>query len=166
MLKDFKFLCYCANNVLFCVGYATAMVHLPAYAQTIAINGKHISIFFSMFGPASLVGKLSFGPIGQIKGVRHAAVYMISFFVIGAELLLAPFYLKTFTHFMIFSITFGFAHSTFGATLPSILVELYDTASLSSAFGYLQLFQMVGFMFGPPLAGMYEKCKYTRLYSY
>ena len=46
--------------------------------------------------------------------------------------------------------------STFGATLPSILVELYDVASLSSAYGYIQLFQMVGFMLGPPMAGMVQ----------
>ena len=71
MLKDINFLLYCANNVLFCVGYAAAMVHLPAYAQTLGINEKHTSIFFSIFGPASIVGKISFGLIGQINGVNH-----------------------------------------------------------------------------------------------
>ena len=154
MLRDFKFLCYCANNFLFCVGYATAMVHLPAYAQTLHIDEGHRSIFFSMFGPASIVGKISFGILGQVKGIRHSLIYMLFFLIVGMELLLAPLYLSEFTDFLIFSITFGLMMSTFGATLPSIMVELYDVHSLSSAYGYLQLFDMVGFLLGPPVAGI------------
>ena len=160
MLKDAKFLCYCANNFLFCVGYATAMVHLPAYAQTLGIDEGHRSIFFSMFGPASIVGKVSFGLLGQIKGFKPSLIYTIFFFIIGVELLLAPLYLRTFTDFLIFSISFGLMMSTFGATLPSIMVELYDVNSLSSAYGYLQLFDMVGFLLGPPVAGMLVPTQY------
>ena len=161
MLKDAKFLCYCANNFLFCVGYATAMVHLPAYAQTLGIDENHRSIFFSMFGPASIVGKISFGLLGQIKGIRPSLIYTIFFFVIGVELLLAPLYLRSFTDFLIFSISFGLMISTFGATLPSIMVELYDVDSLSSAYGYLQLFDMVGFLLGPPVAGTLVSIQYN-----
>ena len=160
MLKDAKFLCYCANNFLFCVGYATAMVHLPAYAQTLGIDEGHRSIFFSMFGPASIVGKVSFGLLGQIKGFKPSLIYMIFFFIIGVEQLLAPLYLRTFTDFLIFSISFGLMMSTFGATLPSIMVELYDVNSLSSAYGYLQLFDMVGFLLGPPVAGTLVHTQY------
>ena len=160
MLKDAKFLCYCANNFLFCVGYATAMVHLPAYAQTLGIDESHRSIFFSMFGPASIVGKISFGLLGQIKGIKPSLIYMIFFFVIGVELLLAPLFLRSFTDFLIFSISFGLMMSTFGATLPSIMVELYDVDSLSSAYGYLQLFDMVGFLLGPPVAGTLVPTQY------
>ncbi len=106
-----------------------------------------------MFGPASIVGKLAFGLVGQIKGTRHSLVYVAFFLVVGIELLLAPLYLKTFVDFIIFSISFGILMSVFGATLPNIMVELFDVASLSSAYGYLQIFDMMGFLLGPPIAG-------------
>lgn len=161
MLREAKFLCLCANNFLYCVGYATAMVHLPAYAQTLGIDEHRRALFFSMFGPASIVGKLFFGLVGQIKGVKHILVYTLVFFIIGVELIFSPLYLATFVDFLIFSVTFGFFMSTFGATLPSIVVELYDVASLSSAYGYLQLFDMAGFLLGPPVAGwMYDWTSY------
>lgn len=118
-----------------------------------------ISLIDASFLPVSLsigslIGKILFGFIGQIKGVNILYLFQMILLSMAVCLTLLPM-ARTITHLIVFSVVYGIFDGAFSGYTVPIVATTVPPAKLSMAFGAMYTLLSVEILFGPPLAGKY-----------
>ncbi|KAH3795789.1 hypothetical protein DPMN_149350 [Dreissena polymorpha] len=155
LLKNLSFISFGISIMLATLGHSPASVMLPPLAAQNNITAQKSAFLLSITGIADIIGRLTFGAICDIDYLRKKRNYMYvaAIFISGVANLVCGF-ASTYWHFVTYAVVIGLFAGSYNALTPVILVDLLGAEKLSSSFGLALLFQGLGFLVGPPLAGL------------
>ena len=155
LVKDPRFLCFGISVMLATLGHSPASVMLPALARQYHVEPGKAAFLLSITGITDIIGRLTFGVICDIKFLKENRkyLYVCSIFISGIANITCGF-ASEYWHFATYSVIFGMFAGSYNALTPVILVDLLGADKLSSSFGLALLFQGIGFLVGPPMAGI------------
>ena len=164
LLLDPVFLLFAISNLLTSVGFNSPLYFLPLHAKNgLGLNEKQSAMTLTTFGILNTIGRVVFGIIGDRKlplpngwgddtARNRLWIYNLSLSICGV-LTTFSFLATGFEALCIYAGIFGFSISSYICLTSVILVDLLGLEKLTNAFGLLLLWQGVGTVFGPPIAG-------------
>ncbi|XP_063446668.1 monocarboxylate transporter 12-like [Mytilus trossulus] len=155
LLTNNRFLCLCISFMLATLGHSPASIMLPALAMQFSIRSKDAAILLSISGIADIIGRIMLGILCDIKFFKknRQNLYVIAIFTSGVSSICCVF-ASQYWHFVLYSCILGlFAGGSYNVLPPVILVDLLGIENLASSCGIALLFQGLGFLVGPPMAG-------------
>ncbi|EGT50958.1 hypothetical protein CAEBREN_20523 [Caenorhabditis brenneri] len=164
LLTEPTFLLFAISNCLTSVGFNSPLYFLPLHATKNGLTSDQGAKLLSTFGITNTLGRICFGLIGDRKiplpgGIGNDVarnrlwMYNVSLMICG---LVTTFSFKFvgFTPLSIYASLFGFTIASYICLTSVILVDFLGLDKLTNAFGLLLLWQGVGTVFGPPVAGI------------
>ncbi|KAK7480991.1 hypothetical protein BaRGS_00027806 [Batillaria attramentaria] len=149
------FVCHCISVFFADMNMGGVYLHLPEYSKTMGTDVTRAATLFVGVGIFSLVSRLGSGFL--TTGLRVNAFYL-SFSLMalcGAATSLFPLYSGSYLGQMVFACLFGLSTGGFYTLINVLTVELVGFGdTLAMAYG-MEVFVMgVGYVAGPPLAGI------------
>uniref|UniRef100_F1KZ58 Monocarboxylate transporter 12 n=2 Tax=Ascaris TaxID=6251 RepID=F1KZ58_ASCSU len=161
LLLDPIFLLFAISNLLTSVAFNSPLVFLPVHAERLGCTPEQAARIISVFGIFNTVGRILFGLVsdrqfptkyGKDTARNRLWIYNISLSICGILTMLV-FVCKDFFALAAYSGLFGLTLSSYVCLTSVLLVDLLGLERLTNAFGLLLLFQGIGTIFGPPIAG-------------
>ncbi|XP_052069045.1 monocarboxylate transporter 12-like [Mytilus californianus] len=154
LLTNQRFICFCMSVMLATLGHSPASIMLPALAMQFNIRSKEAAFLLSITGIADIVGRITFGVLCDVKLFKknRQTLYVFAIFISGVANMCCGF-ASEYWHFVIYSCIFGLFAGSYNVLTPVILVDLLGVENLASSCGLALLFQGLGFLVGPPMAG-------------
>ncbi|XP_074654803.1 monocarboxylate transporter 13-like isoform X2 [Tubulanus polymorphus] len=135
-------------------GYLIAYIHLSAAAIDIyQLDNEKARYIISAIGVSNLLGRVVQGAITHHPKVETLELYMVVTFLAGVFLVIFPF-MGNYTGLMAATCGIGFSFAAYGCYLPCVIAELLETEYIAAACGYIMFSCGIGFLIGPPVAGM------------
>ncbi|XP_031616386.1 monocarboxylate transporter 12 isoform X2 [Contarinia nasturtii] len=166
LLKDATFIGMCLSVTLMSVGCPYMLYFLPAYAISAGFTKKEAGLLVAISAVLDLVGRLGFGYLSDLQIFDRKKAFIVCILGAGLAVLSIPFenhsYLVGFS-----SATYGLCLGCWYLLVPVLLADLFGTERISSSYGLVRMFQSVGAISVPPLAGYlkdltggYDTCFY------
>ncbi|XP_063444117.1 monocarboxylate transporter 12-like [Mytilus trossulus] len=154
LLTNRRFICFCISVMLATLGHSPASFMLPALAMQYNIRSKEAAFLLSITGIADIVGRITFGVLCDVKIFKknRQTLYVFAIFISGVANMCCGFATE-YWHFVIYSCIFGLFAGSYNVLTPVMLVDLLGVGKLASSCGLALLFQGLGFLVGPPIAG-------------
>ncbi|VDK55733.1 unnamed protein product [Anisakis simplex] len=161
LLYDPVFLLFAISNLLTSVAFNSPLVFLPVHAESLGCSPEQGARVISVFGLMNTIGRILFGSVsdrefptkyGKDTARNRLWIYIISLTVCGTLTMLV-FLCTDFYSLALYSGLFGLTLSSYVCLTSVLLVDLLGLERLTNAFGLLLLFQGIGTVFGPPIAG-------------
>ncbi|RCN53273.1 transporter, major facilitator family protein [Ancylostoma caninum] len=177
LLIDPTFLLFAISNLLTSVGFNSPLYFLPLHAiRGVGLDSASSSKILSSFGLCNTVGRVVFGmvadrrlplPYGLGDDIprNRLWIYNLSLSLCGT-LTIFCYLCNGFISLSIYAGLFGFTISAYVCLTSVLLVDLLGLAKLTNAFGLLLLWQGVGTIFGPPIAGILADITNTYVWSF
>ena len=105
-----------------------------------------------MISISSIFGKLIFGYVGGLKNVNRLNHFQFFLLMMSVSLTLLPL-AETYTHLLLFSISFGLFDGGFACYIISLTSEIVGLDQLAVGFGMMYSVTSLFSLVGPPLAG-------------
>lgn len=160
LLWDFVFVLFAVSNLLTSIGYVVPYVFLPIRATTMEIaDPRQASFLLSIIGITNTIGRIVFGYIADFKFVNRLMLYNTVLVLCGLASFVSSLCV-TYPLMAAYAGVFGFMIGVYTCLTPIVLVDLLGLKKLSNSFGLVLLFQGIGAVSGPPIAGaIYESTK-------
>lgn len=125
-------------------------VHLVPYAQDRGIDARHAALLLGLVGAGSTAGRFVLGSVADWMGrLRFLVVTYI-----GMALALALWSgADDFLRLAVFAFTFGSFYGGWVAILPTVVMDRFGGANISSIIGVLYTSVALGTLAGPTVAG-------------
>ena len=138
--------------MFFCFGYSmiSLSVHLVPHIINIKISPAIAANVLAMVGAFNIVGRLSFGAIGDRIGSLQA--YAVGFALAFVSLFALLFIREAWMLFA-FAAVWGFCSGGIGSVQTTVIAELFGLKSLGLIFGVCGLGVMIGGSIGPVVTG-------------
>jgi predicted MFS family arabinose efflux permease len=126
-------------------------VFLPAFALEQGAGPVAASALLSLFGGASILGRIGIGAFGQRIGI--VSLFKVSVFIMAASyaVWLAA---ASYAALAGFAVILGLAYGVRIALMPGVLIEFFGTQNLGAVLGIFFTATGVAAAVGPPLAGL------------
>jgi MFS family permease len=152
ILKDVPFLLLCFNQFSITIGYVATLVHLAAFAATRGVSSINQSRLYAVFGVVTIFAKIILGALAMIKQIGPKSLYILCFLLAGVIVLCIPL-CHRFAELVCVAVLLAFTMSVYGALTPSVAANMVDVSTLPTAYGIMIVFDAVGALIGPPIAG-------------
>lgn len=162
LLWDPIFLLFAVSNLLTSVGFNSPLIFLPKHgSEGLGIDPMKSASVLSVFGLTNTIGRVVFGLVsdralpfkyGKDTARNRLWIYNLSLTICGVFTIFC-FVCWDFTSLAAYAGIFGFTLSSYVCLTSVLLVDLLGVEKLTNAFGLLLLFQGIGTVFGPPIAG-------------
>ena len=126
-------------------------VFLPAFALEQGAGPVAASALLSLFGGASILGRISIGALSERIGIVN--LFKVSVFIMAASyaVWLAA---TSYAALAGFAVVLGLAYGVRIALMPGVLIEVFGTQNLGAVLGIFFTATGVAAAVGPPLAGV------------
>jgi MFS family permease len=151
VIRSREFVLLYAGALLCSVSIYVPFVYLPAFAQSRGISDVPAAALVGFIGAASLVGRLSFGPLATRVGIL--TLYKTSLLVLGLSYLI---WLSAYSYLtlVLFAIVMGGAYGGMVSLSPTVVAELFGVEGLGTLLGALYTSSALSALAGPPLVGL------------
>ncbi|KAL5012258.1 hypothetical protein ScPMuIL_010809 [Solemya velum] len=158
LLKNIRFLSLCLSILLFASSFTTAYGYIPPLAKSRGITELDAAYLISTAGICDLLGRIILSSLFDIRVIRphRELCYVLLLLSTSAVAFGFPF-MARFTGFAVLAGLFGFLTGGFISQKSIIIVDILGLGKLSSSFGIVLLFQGLGVLVGPPVAGTVQK---------
>ncbi|XP_033758657.1 monocarboxylate transporter 9-like [Pecten maximus] len=129
-----------------------SLTYLPDMALSKGLPRNQCAFLISLVGITNIVGRLVCGFITDCLHVKSIHIYACALFVAAAINFLLPF-CDSFYLFAICAGIFGFCMASSVSLRTIVLADHLGIDKLTRSFGLIALFQGIGFIINPPLAG-------------
>jgi len=151
LVRTREFVLLYAGALLCSVSIYVPFVYLPAFAQSRGVADVAAAALVGIIGAASLVGRLSFGPLATRVGIL--ALYKGSLLILGLSYLIWP-VAYSYPMLVLFAIVMGGAYGGMVSLSPTVVAELFGVEGLGTILGALYTSSAVSALAGPPLVGL------------
>lgn len=152
LMIDPCFLLFAISNLLTSVGYVVAYIFLPNRAKVAGLEDSQAAFLISIIGIANTVGRIVFGFMADYKWVNRLMLYNTALVLCGIISLLSAL-CYNYPLMAAYAACFGLFIGVYICLTPIVIVDLLGLDKLSNAFGLVLLFQGIGTVLGPPIAG-------------
>ncbi|KAK3096259.1 hypothetical protein FSP39_025048 [Pinctada imbricata] len=155
LFKNPTFLCFVVSSLLWNFSYAMLLIHLPNFAHVSGADHHQSALLITMIGVGSTFNRILTGLTQGPDGFDPLLIYMGFLGVTGALILTFPLYSAQYSGQMVFSLLFGVYSGGLIALFNPLSIELVGLQQLSSGVGILFFLSGIGYIIGPPVAGLF-----------
>ncbi|CAK9823258.1 Monocarboxylate transporter 9 [Anthophora retusa] len=152
LLKNPQFIMMCISVSLMSTGSPYMLYYLPAYVHAAGYTKSEAGYFVAISAALDLCGRLGLGWLSDLKLFDRRKGYIGSVVGAGVAVLTIPmahsFYVLACSVGM-----YGLCLGCWFLLVPVLLADQYGTDKISSTYGLVRMFQSVGAISIPPLAG-------------
>ncbi|XP_067668286.1 monocarboxylate transporter 12-like [Haliotis asinina] len=157
VLKHIGFLIYNVSIMLWALGEAAAVFHLPYYAQQKGSSPDQAATLFTAMGVGSVFSRLAAGIMASDSKIPYLTLHTGFTGISGIVLLLFPLYSHTYTTQLVFGSLFGTYSQGMNTLVGPIVLTLVALEEIPVAYGFAFFFQGIGYILGPPAASWIYK---------
>ncbi|XP_071500449.1 monocarboxylate transporter 12-like [Diadema antillarum] len=139
-------------QVMIGICYTAITAHLVASAVDDGMEEQRASFLLSVFGIASLLGRLANGWLVDLKVISSVHLYIVSMAVLGGSAILSR-ATSAYGWYMFVSILLGSSSGIVKCLAPVVVKEFVGLENLSAGLGIILIFTGIGDLIGPVLAG-------------
>ncbi|XP_076437151.1 monocarboxylate transporter 12-like [Babylonia areolata] len=154
LLKNSAFLLHCVSVCFAGLNMSGVYLHLPEYARTHGTRPTQAAALFVGVGIFSLVSRVGSGILLTSQRVNGFLLSVGLMGLCGLSSCLFPAYSASYAGQMAFSCLFGLSTGGFFTLINVLTVQLVEFRFLAAAYGMLIFVMGLGYVVGPPLAGM------------
>lgn len=152
LLKDPQFIMMCLSVTLMSTGSPYMLYYLPAYVHASGYTKSEAGYLVAISAVLDLCGRLGLGWLSDLHLFDRRKGYIGSIVAAGIAVLAIPM-----AHsFYILACSVGIYGLCLGCwflLVPVLLADQYGTEKISSSYGLVRMFQSIGAISIPPLAG-------------
>uniref|UniRef100_A0A1I8MLB9 Major facilitator superfamily (MFS) profile domain-containing protein n=1 Tax=Musca domestica TaxID=7370 RepID=A0A1I8MLB9_MUSDO len=152
LLKDPTFILMCLSVTLMSVGCPYMLYYLPAHVISIGYNKSEAGYLVTVSAVLDLVGRLGLGWLSDLQLFDRRKIYIVCIFGAGLSVLTIP---SEYTIYLVglSAAIYGFCLGSWYVLMPVLLADIFGTDRISSSYGLVRMFQSIGAISVPPLAG-------------
>ncbi|XP_075166865.1 monocarboxylic acid transporter silnoon [Haematobia irritans] len=152
LLKDPTFILMCLSVTLMSVGCPYMLYYLPAHVISIGYNKSEAGYLVTVSAVLDLVGRLGLGWLSDLQLFDRRKIYVVCIFGAGLSVLTIP---SEYTIYLVglSAAIYGFCLGSWYVLMPVLLADIFGTDRISSSYGLVRMFQSIGAISVPPLAG-------------
>ncbi|XP_005090743.1 uncharacterized protein LOC101852300 [Aplysia californica] len=154
LLKNKPFLVFIVTCFLWSFGESPIAIYLPSYAVSQGTSILEASSLYTAMGLGSMIGRFLSGLIASDCDIGPILLHTGCLSIAGCLVVLSPLITATFSQQLLLSGVFGLYTGSLVPLSSLITIELLGIEELGLGYGFLSLFQGVGYLIGPPLAGI------------
>ncbi|EDX06669.1 GD10818 [Drosophila simulans] len=166
LLQDPSFILMCLSVTLMSVGCPYMLYYLPAHVISIGYNKSEAGYLVAISAVLDLIGRLGLGWLCDLQLFDRKKTYTLCILGAGCAVLTIPF-AKTLVLVGLSAAVYGLCLGSWYVLMPVLLADVFGTDRISSSYGLVRMFQSIGAISVPPLAGLmrdlsgdYEICFY------
>ena len=91
LFQNKSYVAICFNNILVTFGLSVIYVHLGSYGLSMGLNHQQATALFSVMGISNMIGRFSWGLLGQLPCVSGMSIYTGGFFLSSLAVASIPF---------------------------------------------------------------------------
>jgi len=157
LLLDLVFVLFGVSNLLTSIGFCVPYIYLPDRGIQMGFDTRLSAFLVSIVGISNTVGRIVFGYLADFKWVNRLMLYNTVLLLCGVTSIASSLCLN-YPMMAVYAACFGLFIGVYTCLTPIVLVDLLGLDKLSNAFGLVLLFQGIGAVVGPPMAGaLYDK---------
>ncbi|XP_055620650.1 uncharacterized protein LOC129764973 [Toxorhynchites rutilus septentrionalis] len=166
LLQDITFILMCLSVGLMSVGCPYMLYYLPAYVISAGYTKSEAGYLVAVSAALDLIGRLTLGWLSDLDLFDRKKTYIVAILGAGAAVLTIP----TTDRWIVIVCSagcYGLCLGSWYLLVPVLLTDLFGTDRISSSYGLVRMFQSIGAISVPPLAGLlrdlsggYEICFY------
>ncbi|XP_065368220.1 uncharacterized protein Sln [Calliphora vicina] len=152
LLKDPTFILMCLSVTLMSVGCPYMLYYLPAHVISIGYNKSEAGYLVTVSAVLDLVGRLGLGWLSDLQLFDRRKTYVFCILGAGIAVLTIP---SEYTIYLVglSAAIYGFCLGSWYVLMPVLLADIFGTDRISSSYGLVRMFQSIGAISVPPLAG-------------
>lgn len=159
LMISIVFQLFAISNLLTSIGLCVPYVFLPNRAAAMGMDESEGAFLISIVGISNTVGRIVFGFLADFKCINRLMLYNTVLVLCGACSLLSALCFN-YPLMATYSASFGLFIGVYICLTPIVLVDLLGLENLSNSFGLVLLYQGIGAVIGPPMAGaIYDETK-------
>ncbi|XP_064536580.1 uncharacterized protein Sln [Drosophila montana] len=166
LLQEPRFILMCLSVTLMSVGCPYMLYYLPAHVISIGYNKSEAGYLVAISAVLDLCGRLGLGWLSDLQLFDRKKTYTLCILGAGLAVLTIPF-AKTLVLVGLSAAVYGLCLGSWYVLMPVLLADVFGTDRISSSYGLVRMFQSIGAISVPPLAGLlrdlsgdYEICFY------
>ncbi|XP_030375422.1 uncharacterized protein LOC115624737 [Scaptodrosophila lebanonensis] len=166
LLQDPSFILMCLSVTLMSVGCPYMLYYLPAHTISIGYNKSEAGYLVAISAVLDLCGRLGLGWLSDLQLFDRKKTFTLCIFGAGLAVLTIPF-ASTLVWLGLSAAVYGLCLGSWYVLMPVLLADIFGTDRISSSYGLVRMFQSIGAISVPPLAGLlrdvtgdYEICFY------
>uniref|UniRef100_W8AK44 Monocarboxylate transporter 12 n=1 Tax=Ceratitis capitata TaxID=7213 RepID=W8AK44_CERCA len=152
LLKDTTFILMCLSVTLMSVGCPYMLYYLPAHALSNGYNKSQAGYLVAVSAVLDLCGRLGLGWLSDLQLFDRKKTYIFCILGAGIAVLTIP---SENTLYLVglSAAVYGFCLGSWYVLMPVLLADIFGTDRISSSYGLVRMFQSIGAISVPPLAG-------------
>ncbi|XP_053685742.1 uncharacterized protein LOC128735273 [Sabethes cyaneus] len=166
LLQEITFILMCLSVTLMSVGCPYMLYYLPAYAISAGYTKSEAGYLVAVSAALDLIGRLALGWLSDLDLFDRKKAYIVCILGAGSAVLTIA-TTKAWLMIVCCAGCYGLCLGSWYLLMPVLLTDLFGTERISSSYGLVRMFQSVGAISVPPLAGLlrdlsggYEICFY------
>ncbi|XP_055904859.1 uncharacterized protein LOC129940519 [Eupeodes corollae] len=152
LLRDPTFILMCLSVTLMSVGCPYMLYYLPAHVISIGYSKSEAGYLVAVSAALDLIGRLGLGWLSDLQLFDRKKTYIVCILGAGIAVLTIPsvhsFYLLGSS-----AAVYGLCLGCWYLLMPVLLADIFGTDRISSSYGLVRMFQSIGAISVPPLAG-------------
>uniref|UniRef100_A0AAG5D144 Major facilitator superfamily (MFS) profile domain-containing protein n=1 Tax=Anopheles atroparvus TaxID=41427 RepID=A0AAG5D144_ANOAO len=167
LLQDITFILMCLSVALMSVGCPYMLYYLPAYVISAGYTKSEAGYLVAVSAAFDLMGRLALGWLSDLDLFDRKKAYIVCILGAGTAVLTIPSSSNIWFVIVISAGCYGLCLGSWYLLVPVLLADLFGTERISSSYGLVRMFQSIGAISVPPLAGLlrdvsggYEICFY------
>ena len=153
-----RFILFCANLFVICIGLAIGYLYLPALAKANGSTDFEAAQLISMVGITTVFSRLLAGAATNSKDINTYVVHMGCCGITGIVFFMTPILSPYYIGRACLSVFFGIYGNGFSAMMSPITIDIVGISCLNVAHGAELLMCGVGMLIGPPIGGICSLC--------
>nr|KAG5708264.1 hypothetical protein BaRGS_021198 [Batillaria attramentaria] len=154
VLRNKAFTVHCGSILMAYIHIAGVYLHLPEYAMTHGTAPTQAAALFVAVGIFGLLGRTLSGFASTEPSIDPLILEMGGMGLCGVTTILFPLYSGTYVGQMVFAAMFGLYTGPQVALMTVLTVRFVGVRLLATGFGVMIFTMGVGYIAGPPLAGL------------
>ncbi|XP_058804097.1 monocarboxylate transporter 12 isoform X2 [Phymastichus coffea] len=152
LLQEPHFILMCLSVTLMSTGSPYMLYYLPAYVHASGYTKPEAGYLVAISAVLDLCGRLGLGYLSDLQLFDRRKCYISSIVGAGIAVLMIPLAQSFYVLACSVSI-YGLCLGSWFLLVPVLLADQYGTDKISSSYGLVRMFQSIGAITIPPLAG-------------
>ena len=148
-------MCICICYLLADISIYLVYIHFPEYCLHTHSTKWEVSMFLSLAGICSCIGRILFGMANNSHNINELIMLFGIFSMLGLGTMLFTIFSYSFQAKIIYACFLGSYSGCCWTIVNTIVIDILGHERLAHGIGYIMLYVGIGTFLGPPLAGMF-----------
>ena len=153
VVKNISVLCVALGGFFFNIGIFIIYLHFPQYAMNNGSSESEVSLYLSIAGICSCIGRILLGMASNSDNVDEDIVYFGSYVVLGVCTIIFPLFMSFHSAKVVYMIVLGLYNGTCYVVINTIVLKLVGPNHVAQGTGYVLAYIGIGTLIGPPIGG-------------